>query len=97
MSRITSYNVCYTKLLRLHIVQGVAQRCGRIGQIGDAAERPQGVERPERGIQHPGGGIQQPRITSYNVCYTKLLRIDQLFYQLHELQEIPGLSRNNFV
>ena len=77
--RITSYNVCYTKLLRLVSTQP--------GQQGVVLEH----HRPLRTrcidlftIQnHTAGGGLVHRITSYNVCYTKLLRNYQrsLFYQ----------------
>ena len=63
--RITSYNVCYTKLLRagrsvrelhlrLHFVHILASGASRTGSVKV--------------------NIRQIRITSYNVCYTKLLR-----------------------
>ena len=111
--RITSYNVCYTKLLRLGteiVVEG-----GKIQSIGEAgATRGTTVEMtnlfgniPARlkflktartemthlwevfhGVAIPGERISfrmgdgrtevsyESRITSYNVCYTKLLRLD---------------------
>ena len=58
-SRITSYNVCYTKLLRLKVFDFLSKQITQqiIGQpAGTNAE-------------------QLSRITSYNVCYTKLLRL----------------------
>ena len=38
------------------------------------------------------GGIPRGRITSYNVCYTKLLRIwgDFLFHELSSARSVPG-------
>ena len=62
--RITSYNVCYTKLLRLP---------RRI----DIPARPVGRERVcfnAHRVFNPRSVSQLFRITSYNVCYTKLLR-----------------------
>ena len=62
-TRITSYNVCYTKLLR----DGL---CCSSGVIGIDFEYRYITEVPFFNdlLQH---GF---RITSYNVCYTKLLR-----------------------
>ena len=91
LSRITSYNVCYTKLLRPYPCPGAIHRPSRRARIA------QGLGAPGRqeGFS-PRGGIvarrgtppaafrsftpgspraRRPcRITSYNVCYTKLLR-----------------------
>ena len=59
-TRITSYNVCYTKLLRddklskLNIIQNFKK--GLLEEIGSKQQI-------------------LTRITSYNVCYTKLLRL----------------------
>ena len=130
MGRITSYNVCYTKLLRLtmsmmksgdtldlsgisgvkadkHSTGGVGDKvsivlaplaaaCGvlvpkmsgrGLGHTGgtlDKLESIPGYEvRPERErmirtLRHAGVaivGAGERRITSYNVCYTKLLRL----------------------
>ena len=79
-SRITSYNVCYTKLLRAESL------------LGDGTDRRQrSVGDPDPPFfccfkidivvtgTLPGDQLQHfsgiNRITSYNVCYTKLLRI----------------------
>ena len=59
MNRITSYNVCYTKLLRDHSAAG--------GHV-DLLRRSHGLLIV---VDHGG---DYDRITSYNVCYTKLLR-----------------------
>ena len=59
--RITSYNVCYTKLLRITrkltpiAAQATATHCRRV-IVSRRKTKP------------------NTRITSYNVCYTKLLR-----------------------
>ena len=58
--RITSYNVCYTKLLR-SVLAAKAIRSVALGIVVTAL------------IQTAIGGTGL-RITSYNVCYTKLLR-----------------------
>ena len=71
-SRITSYNVCYTKLLRdIDRLGGVDARHDHIraqdrGQLVSA-------ERVGHRPSYEGLGCKS-RITSYNVCYTKLLR-----------------------
>ena len=71
--RITSYNVCYTKLLR---AEGVV---GRVGLEVLVAELEQAADiledQVERRNQQQGDA---GRITSYNVCYTKLLRVQGL-------------------
>ena len=80
--RITSYNVCYTKLLRWRWRGGpcgAEARCrGDRGRAGGAdggdMSAPRHWSRPP---DRPGWRTRAlaPRITSYNVCYTKLLRI----------------------
>ena len=83
-SRITSYNVCYTKLLRQHLdIIGVDHIFfyfngdylhGAIGNSNNHSSAGGGFGWQ----QHRFRGIgQQSRITSYNVCYTKLLRKPQ--------------------
>ena len=64
---------------------------------------------PSREIDTPGCGATTVRITSYNVCYTKLLRIDKNFDGLsssalmvvvHSNQETikdPAFKSYNFV
>ena len=58
LHRITSYNVCYTKLLRYQLLNG----CSVVTAPYQVNEKVVGVL----------GVIGH--ITSYNVCYTKLLR-----------------------
>ena len=69
--RITSYNVCYTKLLR-----------GRTLALGLAQVQEDGLHSVahlgRQGLAAAGDGVEvdrRHRITSYNVCYTKLLRV----------------------
>ena len=87
--RITSYNVCYTKLLRPsagkdvggdrrgHLVQGrVAFHGEQFGDrdrtgCGDATE----IVAYQINDHQVFGPLSGLRITSYNVCYTKLLRV----------------------
>ena len=62
--RITSYNVCYTKLLR----------ADRVLDRFDT-DHPTGVSRQvESDAADAAVEVEGGRITSYNVCYTKLLR-----------------------
>ena len=75
---ITSYSIHYTKL---YDVQG-KRRLPDVRQLARAAEPGQLLEhlvdvRTQRLVrsEHPEIGVQtRGRITSYNVCYTKLLR-----------------------
>ena len=74
--RITSYNVCYTKLLRI-----IDDQLAFLGGLNVGDEYSGYGESPERwrdcGIHLAGPVVQELqrlRITSYNVCYTKLLR-----------------------
>ena len=95
-SRITSYNVCYTKLLRMagpalaNLLYGIAIPEGRLpltfvvdeGQIPlyynyENTCRPAPENNPTSLKTIPVEAVQYSlgnRITSYNVCYTKLLR-----------------------
>ena len=78
--RITSYNVCYTKLLRARTVKIF------MVLVYDFRNRPWEMNVFQNIV--PGLGMafddfmllvgQNGRITSYNVCYTKLLRIVQV-------------------
>ena len=80
MTRITSYNVCYTKLLR---DKCILFHCGPVPQKlmtakGQIIQHPMFVKSFGDGC---GWGCNAGRIapadiriTSYNVCYTKLLR-----------------------
>ena len=65
--RITSYNVCYTKLLR-------EEKFGDMG--GWNAENDAATLLSNLGIKEEFHYtlMKDIRITSYNVCYTKLLR-----------------------
>ena len=86
--RITSYNVCYTKLLREEsthhwFTRTAVHELHACLQHSDESRYPTGRsvrERSWRYVWLPKQDVQrmhQPptiRITSYNVCYTKLLR-----------------------
>ena len=91
--RITSYNVCYTKLLRLagfaclHILKQAGQSNTKIPHVVEIISRPDGVSAHRTNLRMHNvipDIVQQNgvvfydrgnrRITSYNVCYTKLLR-----------------------
>ena len=60
MHRITSYNVCYTKLLR--VLANSQESAYKISKSG------------YKSVTLEGEFFEANRITSYNVCYTKLLR-----------------------
>ena len=62
--RITSYNVCYTKLLRVS---------GHLDLHARFEEQAAALLGTETALLF-GSGFLTNRITSYNVCYTKLLR-----------------------
>ena len=64
--RITSYNVCYTKLLR-PLCRGGKARCS-------SAQRSADIRIDGPCYPSPSDHRDDRRITSYNVCYTKLLR-----------------------
>ena len=79
--RITSYNVCYTKLLRLPLAQTRPFAKGTILSLGPTLVQllyifPYQAKKGYLGLEL---GVLTPvfvlRITSYNVCYTKLLRV----------------------
>ena len=109
-SRITSYNVCYTKLLRqLPVfnkfesgeIEGFAENMeeywGNIldyyqkmwDLIEDYSELIEGYSKTFDSMQANRTNeivkiltlISSIRITSYNVCYTKLLRFDQYWFR----------------
>ena len=94
LNRITSYNVCYTKLLRQAFYR-ISDEGDRARDAGAHLRRPVPplVPRERRAREHEARGDEQQdnpcqprqfprglvcavddRITSYNVCYTKLLR-----------------------
>ena len=79
--RITSYNVCYTKLLRDYKLNGTRIKAYNLKTFTGVKH----LTGQNRTVPNevPGGTTQaysivylgaSGRITSYNVCYTKLLR-----------------------
>ena len=74
--RITSYNVCYTKLLRI-VLDTVKARFNAVACNYEGVPQ-QTLLNNENGALNEikaGRKVQfTSRITSYNVCYTKLLR-----------------------
>ena len=74
--RITSYNVCYTKLLRYSSVGEIksAQDVPRFGLKTAFMSNSFSVYKAEVFFEL-GCFPNNTRITSYNVCYTKLLRL----------------------
>ena len=77
--RITSYNVCYTKLLRSE--NGHQSRVVSLSRIV-RGHLPPIFTNSRHCRQTTTGTIHYCRITSYNVCYTKLLR-EYIFLILH--------------
>ena len=77
--RITSYNVCYTKLLRVYGVffydRGDVYNHGENIDFGDQFSS-SGFELRWNSPMGPIRLAYGIRITSYNVCYTKLLRFE---------------------
>ena len=82
-NRITSYNVCYTKLLRLLMIPNMYKIAGELlpgvfhvsaRAIAASSLSIFGDHQDVMAARQTGFAI---RITSYNVCYTKLLRIRQ--------------------
>ena len=71
-SRITSYNVCYTKLLREFVHDRLNITVMAHERLLQQLTEP--LLAPARKLIPPMGGLDFSRITSYNVCYTKLLR-----------------------
>ena len=82
--RITSYNVCYTKLLRWLYRDKLSTRCvachrkddqkkGHRRKFGDKCETCH-TEKNWKDSKFDHDRDTKYRITSYNVCYTKLLR-----------------------
>ena len=73
INRITSYNVCYTKLLRLRYV---SVTCA--STMGNTTQGVRFQVVSDGRLPLSSGVIDNSsytvRITSYNVCYTKLLR-----------------------
>ena len=87
--RITSYNVCYTKLLRPDTVRSVTLDSVVPMQLALGQEHALMLDRSVENVftdcaadeacnsRFPEGFAELNRITSYNVCYTKLLRVWQ--------------------
>ena len=93
-TRITSYNVCYTKLLRsldddssrkpnldMNIIRQIAEKTGL--RFTPEKENAENTFAPIDLLDYIYAVLHSPayrekysRITSYNVCYTKLLRAD---------------------
>ena len=74
--RITSYNVCYTKLLR-YVIRGISTKnlipilnCIKFNLTTDGLY----LMSTDNEIAIKTFIPKKDRITSYNVCYTKLLR-----------------------
>ena len=75
-NRITSYNVCYTKLLRFLAVlrDTLAGPPGASDLLLPRVDLSRLFPEPAAAYVQARGGQVHLRITSYNVCYTKLLR-----------------------
>ena len=89
--RITSYNVCYTKLLRAlddeAVVHNFVPHVDRWAEFLDRAlDDLDGALDP--GAEPARAGQNEGRITSYNVCYTKLLRVTPDFLFANDGQEL---------
>ena len=87
--RITSYNVCYTKLLREDVgkttlMENLITNVGKVEHNGTTVAIDYGrIEMDDKKFHFFGTPGQErfgfmreiARLTSYNVCYTKLLRL----------------------
>ena len=71
--RITSYNVCYTKLLRNQFKDVFTGRESRDYARAASSQKCLRVSGKHNDLENVGRTARH-RITSYNVCYTKLLR-----------------------
>ena len=95
--RITSYNVCYTKLLRYGEYNGVRILSRKATEAMTKNQLGEGL--PNfcwgcKGIKtNYGLGFTVDRITSYNVCYTKLLRTNIYEYKDEKLVLLVSLNR----
>ena len=82
-ARITSYNVCYTKLLRKRILLFVATNIAVL-LVLSVSLRLLGLEsylyQQGVNINYNALLVFAARITSYNVCYTKLLRFESRLF-----------------
>ena len=96
--RITSYNVCYTKLLR-HFVEITLidqRRAVHLQQLFQRRDQCIGHAGKTRDIQEHAGSFECPlRITSYNVCYTKLLRYCKMLPSIVKRTGIKNASRRS--
>ena len=89
VDRITSYNVCYTKLLRRASIDGGLTITANNGALSlmtsnnmDATATGDGASATSAEGTSVGVGVAiNVRITSYNVCYTKLLRIAHVAHE----------------
>ena len=91
-SRITSYNVCYTKLLR-----SLAEKDEKICIVEADLMKATGTgsfqaKFPDRTFDV--GVAEANRITSYNVCYTKLLRVRDVALETYREIEDAVASRS---
>ena len=96
ITRITSYNVCYTKLLRVMYIM-----IQRIEMVEACSPEPVNMVIKKLKILYKMNLyfsstfdrirriiIDNCRITSYNVCYTKLLRLSIIFLLSNLLVDI---------
>ena len=79
-SRITSYNVCYTKLLRIQELEKAIKKGYIPEELQDQVSKVlhhafnSFLHDATKNLKDVAEKPEADRITSYNVCYTKLLR-----------------------
>ena len=98
--RITSYNVCYTKLLRLGETDLARVAVRHVRGVALVARQhvPHAVRQArERVVERQAGVAAQARITSYNVCYTKLLRLGETLAHEDTYHEDNMLTRGQAI